>query len=157
MRYLGIDYGKKRVGIALSDESGEFAMAHSVIDNGDGKNVAERIASLVAKVSEICVERGVGEVVLGESRDFKGQHNAIMKDVLEFKGQLERSLGLPVHFEPEFMTSSEAELVRTELAGDPKKLDSSAAALILKSYLDKRSNTNSNVNSNTNSNANAKK
>ncbi len=124
MRYLGIDFGKKRVGIALSDEGGQFAMAHSVLPNNE---------SLIKSIGELCTKQKVGAIVMGESKNFKQEENVIMKEVYKTKEALEKATGLPVYLEPEFMTSAEAE----HLQGKNAMLDASAAALILKSYLDK--------------------
>ena len=124
MRYLGIDYGSKRVGLAISDEAGEFAFAHSVLQNN---------VELLPEIKKIIAEKDVEVVVLGESKNYKGEENVIMKAIKEFKVELEKVTGLPVYLEPEFMTSAEAERIQ----GKNKMHDASAAALILKSYLDK--------------------
>ena len=120
---MGIDYGSKRVGLALSDPSLKFAMPLSVVSNDP---------ELLAKVQKIAVDNEVKEIVIGESKDYKGNANPILLDSLEFKAKLE-SLGFVVYFEPEFMTSVQAE----RLQGKTDLLDASAAALILQSYLDK--------------------
>ncbi len=124
MRHIGIDFGKKRVGVALSDEAGNFALPHSVLTND---------ARLIERLKLLCSEQGVGAIVMGESKNFQQQDNPIMKAALAFKTELEKATGLPVHLEPEFMTSAEAE----HLQGKNAMLDASAAALILKSYLEK--------------------
>ena len=97
MRHLGIDFGKKRVGVALSDEAGNFALPHSVLAND---------AHLVEQLKALCAEQSVGTIVMGESKDFKQVANPIMKAALVFKAELEKATGLPVHLEPEFMTSA---------------------------------------------------
>ncbi len=143
MRYLGIDYGSKRVGVAVSDEAGEFALPLVVLPN-DKK--------LLPEVKKIISEKKIGAVVLGESTNFKGEDNVIMEGVRKFRSALERETGLSVFLEPEFLTSAEANRVNTwepeksrksgERLRQPKvknaMLDASAAALILKSYLDKQ-------------------
>lgn len=129
MRFLGIDYGTKRVGVALSDEAGQFAMPLSVIQN------TKSLAHLVAAVKEIAVKNGVKEAVLGESKNYKGEANAILEKSLEFKRELEAQ-GFTVYLEPEFMTSTHAE----KFQGKNDLLDASAAALILQSFLDKEKN-----------------
>ena len=125
MRHMGIDFGKKRVGVALSDEVGNFALPHSVLAND---------TQLIDRLKVLCAEQKVGAIVMGESKDFKQVANPIMKLALVFRAELEKATGLPVHLEPEFMTSAEAE----HLQGKNAMLDASAAALILKSYLEKR-------------------
>ena len=146
MRYLGIDYGEKRIGIALSDENGKMAFAHSVIANRGTKKVS-------AEIKKICAENSVGKIVLGKSLDYKGELNPIMAEIELFKTVLEKEINLPVVYENETLTSSEA---RRPLGGPRKrppvlskrkspekekkagmKVDASAAALILRNYLDK--------------------
>ncbi|MFA6094828.1 MAG: Holliday junction resolvase RuvX [Candidatus Paceibacterota bacterium] len=124
MRYLGIDFGTKRVGIALSDEKGEFAMPHSVVQN---------TPSLVEDVKNICVKEGVGTIVIGESKDYAMNNNPVMKKVIPFVKKLETETGLPVVYEPEVLSSREA----GHIQGEGKLLDASAAAIILKSYIDR--------------------
>lgn len=129
MKLMGIDYGSKRVGVALSDEDGVMAFPHAVLENN--KKLLENLKSLHK-------EEGVGAVVVGESLDSKGEPNPIMKKITPFKEQMERELEVPVYFEPEFMTSHHAAIGGKK--GEYKKevLDASAAALILQRYLDKR-------------------
>jgi putative holliday junction resolvase len=123
MRYLGIDYGEKRVGLALSDEQGDFSYPLSVIQNSD---------NLVSEIKDICKENNVGTIVIGESKNFNQEENPIMKSVKVLKSNLEKETVLPVKLHPEFMTSLEAE----RLQGHNDMHDASAAALILKSYLE---------------------
>src|SRR3989344_2971404 len=126
-KMLGIDFGRKRVGIALSDEEQKIAFPKTVYLND--KKLVERIATY-------CAKNSVAGIALGESKNFKGENNPIMKDILKFKTKLEKATSLPVYMEPEFMTSSEAKKMRAE--GDSEEmLDASAATVILQSYLDK--------------------
>jgi len=129
-RLLGIDFGRKRVGVALSDEGRKIAFPKTVYSN-DKK--------LVWQIANYCEENSVVGIALGESKNFKGADNPIMKDILKFKTEIEKAASLPVYMEPEFMTSSEAEKMRAE--GDSgEMIDASAAAIILQSYLDKKQN-----------------
>ncbi len=129
MRFLGIDYGTKRVGVALSDEAGQFAMPLSVIQN------SKSLEHLVGEVTVLAQKNVVTTIVLGESKNYKGEANAILEKSLEFKNALEAA-GFTVHLEPEFMTSAHAE----KLQGKNDLLDASAAALILQSFLDSSKN-----------------
>ena len=121
---MGIDFGAKRVGIALSDEDGKFALPKAVLPND---------RTLFREVRDLCRGHKVEVIVMGESKNFEGGDNLIMKEVNRFKAELERDLKLPVFLEPEFLTSAEAERIQ----GKTAMHDASAAALILKSYLDK--------------------
>lgn len=127
MRYLGIDFGSKRVGLALSDEAGRMGFPHAVIPN-DGR--------LIDYVRELIIRKGVDVVVVGDSKDFNGQPNPIMAKAKDFVRTLERTSDAEVVWEPETMTSQEA---RRDIDGVYTKshigVDSSAAALILTSYL----------------------
>ena len=125
MRLMGIDYGTKRVGIALSDETGHFAYPYAVLKNSK---------SLVEEIMRICSKERVGRIILGHSLDYKMQPNIVMTRIDEFKNELELVSSLPVLFENEFLTTAEAK----RLQGGGSKIDSSAAALILKSYIDKK-------------------
>lgn len=127
MRTIGIDFGSKRVGIALSDESGDFALPYGVVENNE---------HLIREIRELCTINNVGEVVVGDSKDFKGEDNAIMGEITSFVEKLKEVLGVPVELHPEFMTSSQAE----RLQGKNGMLDASAAALILSSYLELKKN-----------------
>ncbi|MEK9182187.1 MAG: RuvX/YqgF family protein, partial [Patescibacteria group bacterium] len=92
---------------------------------------------LIERIANYCEENSVAGIVLGESKNFKGEANPIMRDILKFKTNIEKATSLPVFMEPEFMTSAEAEKMRAEEDGCGKMLDASAAAVILQSYLDK--------------------
>ena len=123
MRYLGIDFGEKRVGIAVSDEDGKFAFPSVVLANDP---------NLLKNIVDLCMKNTVEAVIMGESRDYQGQINPIMWKIEGFKKQLE-IIGFKVIYEPEFMTSAQA----SQITGENKMLDASAAAIILQSYLNK--------------------
>lgn len=125
MRYLGIDYGGKRVGISLSDDTGRIAFPHKVIKNS--RNLLEDILSMIEKEK-------IEAVVVGESLNFKGEPNVIMEDINRFAEKLKTEIKIPIIFEPEFLTSVQAE----KLQPLKEMLDASAAALILQSYLDRK-------------------
>ena len=126
MRILGIDYGSKNIGLSLSDEKGEWAFPHLVLENG--KETAK-------KILKIAKENGVSEIIVGESKDFKGKANEIMVAAKDFAKSF-AAAGLTVHFEPEYLTSHQAQHIQ----GVNKMLDASAAKIILQSFLDKRKN-----------------
>lgn len=130
-KFLGIDYGSKRVGVAISDDDGKLAFPRDIFTN-DKK--------LLEKIVQLCDDESVSGVVVGESLDSAGKPNPIMKKVLIFKEKLENEIALPIHFEPEFMTSHHASI--GESKGEFRKgaVDASAAALILQRFLDKRNN-----------------
>jgi len=123
-KFLGIDYGEKRVGIAVSDDEETIAFPKVVLEND---------RELVPKIADMCRDEKVSAVVLGESADFKGEDNPIMGKIRDFKAVLEKETGLPVFFEPEYLSSAQAERIQ----GKNSSLDASAAAIILQSFLDR--------------------
>ena len=137
MKYLGIDYGVKRVGLALSDDGGKIAFPYKVVKNN---------MELLDTIHNICGEEEISAIVLGESLDSSGNKNKVMGSIEEFKRNLEAELDLPVDFEKEFMTSfysGEQKFKNIFIARKIKKEktekdDSKAAALILQRYLDRK-------------------
>lgn len=125
MKYLGIDYGEKRVGIAVSDEDGSMAFPLDVLSNDK---------RLTTRIREICKREKAEAIVIGESKDLAGKDNAIMPGARSLVSALKKEVGLPVSWESELFTSAEAERIQ----GKHGMLDASAAAIILKSYLDKK-------------------
>ncbi len=122
MRHLGIDFGTKKVGVALSDEGGSMAFPHSVIPN-DG-NLLKSIVNLIAK-------EGVEQVVIGHSLDKEGKPNKVQEAIEAFMLDLTLECGVPVELERETYTTQEA----IRIQGKHGLTDASAAALILDSYL----------------------
>ena len=122
---MGIDYGTKRVGIALSDESGAMAFPHIVLDND---------ARLLEKIVDLAKERKVGMIVIGHSLDRDGQPNPVHSLVEELIGDLTLRVGVPIHLEPEQYSTKEA--LRDQ--GRTAQTDASAAAIILNSFITKK-------------------
>ncbi len=137
MKHLAIDYGSKRVGMAISDDGGTLAFPYKIVPNS---------MELIDTIHNICGQENVSAIVLGESCDLTGQPNKIMGSIEEFKRNLEIELDLPVYFQKEFMTTVEARgregkeqnNARKTPKDKPIQADASAAALILQRYLDKK-------------------
>ncbi len=123
-RYMGIDYGTKRVGVAVSDSTNAFALPNKVLQNNK---------ALFDELNVIICDNEVETIILGESKNFKMEDNAVMGEIRKFKEAIENRLQKKVIFEPEFFTSKAAQSVQ----GEHALLDASAAALILQSYLDR--------------------
>ncbi|MFA5841424.1 MAG: Holliday junction resolvase RuvX [Candidatus Paceibacterota bacterium] len=130
-KILGIDYGAKRIGVAMSDEGGRVAFPFSVVPND--KNALFTLRSL-------CGEEKIGRIVVGESLNSRGEDNQVMAAARLFVETLAEETALPVSFEQEFLTSVEAHRSSFEEQGKKgrQEVDSSAAALILQRYLDKQ-------------------
>ncbi len=127
MKYLGIDYGEKRVGIAISDIEAKVAFPKIVLENN---------GELIKKITDLCIESEIGAIVIGESKDYKGEDNKISPKIISFKRDLSSAIKLPIFLEPEFMTSMQVE----KTFGKTDMLDASAASIILQTFMDKERN-----------------
>ncbi|TSC68706.1 MAG: putative holliday junction resolvase [Parcubacteria group bacterium Gr01-1014_56] len=133
MKYLGIDYGTKRIGVAVSDDTGSLAFPLATISAGKG--ALEAVASLVK-------ENRVEKIIIGESKNFKNESNKVQEATEQFKKDIAEATGLGVEYEPEFFSSAQAAHQYTPDGSrkqnpNQEKLDAAAAALILQSYLDR--------------------
>lgn len=128
MRYMGIDYGMKRVGVAFSDENGTVAFPHDVFQNDEA--LLETLASLAAA-------REVNEVVIGHSIQNSGAENTLQAKINGFIERFTARTGIPATLEPEQYSTQEA----IRIQGRNEKTDASAAAIILNSYLTRLSHT----------------
>lgn len=126
MKILAIDYGAKRVGIASTDEAGEFALPRKVILNSE---------ELINEIVKFAKENNIERIVVGESKNLDGTANPILAEATIFAESLKKQ-GFQVVFHPEMYTSMEAD----RLQGQNAMRDASAAALILKSYIDTQHN-----------------
>jgi len=134
MRILGIDYGHRRLGIAVSDDEKILASPLPVYSRC---NLDVDLAFLLGIVKENEVER----VVVGLPRNMNGSIGKMAKEALSFAWKLRRKINIPISTFDERMTSVEAErvLVETNLSRKRRKglRDSMAAVLILQGYLDR--------------------
>jgi putative Holliday junction resolvase len=143
-RFLGIDYGTKRIGLAISDENGEIAFPKEILPNDF--HAFDRLGVLIKK-------ENIREIVVGESVDFSGKLNALSGRIEIFILELKEKFDLPVHKQKEFLTSVEARKSKNSKKdfNSPQshskikqiksgRVDASAAALILQRYLDKINN-----------------
>lgn len=131
MRHLGIDYGTKCVGLALSDDDGKMGFPHTVLHN---------TPALLDELTKLIDEEGVEVVVFGESKDLDGSDNALQEDIMAFAKNLETNIDARIVFEPEYYTTKQARDAQ-KLAGKGRgRADAVAAAIILTSYLERYGN-----------------
>lgn len=137
MRILGIDFGDKRIGVAISDPLGVTAQAVAVI--GKGKSFDEDIKELKQIIKKY---EGVSEIVVGLPRTMRGQVGESAQKVLGFVEALKKNFNIQVGTWDERLTTVEAErtLISAGLSREKRKkvIDKSAAAYILQSYLDSK-------------------
>ncbi|MEZ5007624.1 MAG: Holliday junction resolvase RuvX [Chitinophagales bacterium] len=133
-KYLGIDYGTKRVGLALTDDLKIVASPLETIDT----------AKIIDHLKKLIVKENVELIVLGEPKYLDGNISETTKKVYKFQEELKKAFPtLPIHLEDEMFTSKMASdtLISAGIKKSKRKdkslLDKVSAALILKSYMDK--------------------
>lgn len=126
MKYLGIDYGSKKVGFAQSDDEGRMAYPLMISPNDH---------TLLKDTLELIREMKFQVVVIGESVDAKGKPNAIAKEARALGKKIEDAIDVQVAFEKEWYSTIEARK-QPGKEGD-HNVDDQAAAIVLQRYLDK--------------------
>jgi putative Holliday junction resolvase len=138
VRALGIDYGARRIGLALSDATGMLASPWKTIDGGAPQVAADRLSAIARELA--ADGDGLSAIVVGLPRRLDGSDNDQTPIVRRLAAELARLSGLPVILQDERLSSHEAEsrLARRERDWRKRKakLDAAAAAVILQDYLD---------------------
>jgi putative Holliday junction resolvase len=139
MRIMGLDYGSKTVGVAVSDPMLITAQGLEIIRRKD----ENKLRQTLARIEEIIAEYEVGEIVVGFPKNMNNSVGDRGELSLEFKEKLERRTGLPVFMWDERLSTVEADKVMMD-AGVRREnrkefVDKIAATIILQGYLDRRS------------------
>ena len=133
MRYLAIDYGTKRIGLAICD-AGETIVSPLTVVQGQKE--------LLKKLLEIIEAEDVGAIVLGLPLNMDDTHGPQAKQVLQFGEELKKLVSVPIYFQDERLSTfgAEGKLAGAELtrAKKKKRLDAIAAAEILEAFLDQK-------------------
>ncbi|WP_027088140.1 Holliday junction resolvase RuvX [Cohnella panacarvi] len=136
MRTMGLDYGERRIGVAISDAFGWTAQGSEVIDKKLVKDELGRIEELV-KLHE------VDNVIVGLPKNMNGTIGPSGENCIAFAERLKQKLGLPVQLWDERLTTVAAErtLLEADVSRSKRKqvIDKMAAAILLQSYLDSKS------------------
>ena len=136
MRIMGLDYGSKTVGVAVSDPLGYTAQALETITSEE----ENKLRQTYRRLEELIAQRGITTVVLGYPKNMDDSIGERGKKTEEFKAALERRTGLPVILWDERLTTVAADEILEEsgvLKKDRKKvIDKVAAAIILQEFLD---------------------
>lgn len=141
MRFLGIDYGRRRIGLALSDATGMLARPWKMIPReGNTAQVARALANEVTAL--VAEDDGLAGVVLGHPRKLGGEPTEQTATVDALAAALRTQLDIPVVLQDERLSSREAESLlaqRIKNWRDRKPLlDAASAAVILQDFLDHR-------------------
>ena len=139
MRVLGVDYGQKRIGLALSDANGMLARPWKTIARtGNPSQVARAIAREVASLAS--TDEAVSVIVLGLPRRLNGAANELTASVEGIAAHLRKLLTTPLVLQDERLSSHEAEQLLAQRERDwrqrKEQIDAMAAAVILQDYLD---------------------
>ncbi len=135
-RLLGVDYGERRIGLAVSDPTGTIAQPLPTLERRAGKRPP------VQAIADLAHEWRVEALVVGLPLTLDGDESDWTRETRAFAGRLAERTGLPLHFVDERMTSVRAERavrslgLRRAQREDKTRVDAAAAVLILQSFLD---------------------
>ena len=132
-RVLGLDYGERRIGLALSDPLGIIAKPLTIIDR-------KKTADHIYRISEIVSERKITSIVVGLPLTLKGDYSKQTEIVLAFIDQLKSDLQIPIMTIDERLSSVAAEKALqaqgVKTGRNKGRVDETAAAIFLQEYLD---------------------
>ncbi len=139
MKHLGIDYGTKHIGLAVSDETGTIAFPREVISNTH---------DALARIADLCIQEKIQKIIIGKSLDQVGNTNPIQIQIEQFAQKLGETTTLPIAFQNELHSSFESDN-QFDFGGFSRrnqenqkgkrpqvKDDAKAASIILQRYLD---------------------
>ncbi len=129
-RILGLDYGRKRIGLAISDE---LRLTAQPLQTLTRKNRADDIRRL----REICREQGVARIIVGHPVHITGEAGEMAEEAARFAARLKKELGIEVELLDERLTSWEAEQTVASTRRSSAPLDDVAAAILLREYLER--------------------
>ncbi|MGH9380641.1 MAG: Holliday junction resolvase RuvX [Thermoanaerobaculia bacterium] len=132
-RCLGIDFGERRIGLAISDERGRVAVPLAVLERRDD-------ATAVREIGELAERERVARIVVGDPIRVDGSTGEAALRARSFGGKLAQATGLPVEMIPETLTSVEAEHRLPGMRRSARRgvVDALAAQILLQEALDRR-------------------
>jgi putative holliday junction resolvase len=143
MRTIGIDFGTRNVGVAISDERGKIAFPHGVMANDSA--LEDTLVSLIR-------QKKVERIVMGESKNFAGNPNPILQKAKRFAELLRDRTGLELEYESEGLSTVQALKSKMKIekpVANPRRtssplntphMDDAAATIILQHYLERKRN-----------------
>jgi putative Holliday junction resolvase len=133
-RILAIDYGRKRMGLALSDELQMTAQPLFTMVRTNRRNDLRRLR-------DICRKRGVARILMGHPLHITGEAGEMADEATQFAARLQKELGIEVKLADERLTSWEAEQIVAQQKSPSRRkkssIDDVAAAVLLREYLDR--------------------
>ena len=135
-RFLGIDYGTVRIGLALSDPTGTLASPLPQLEN-------KSISQVRSSLDELIQTHDISRIIVGLPRNMDGTYGPAAEKVRNFISQIQESLRTPIETQDERLTTVQASKQLSQIGLNQKelrkKIDSSSASLILQQYLDRKS------------------
>lgn len=135
MRYLAVDHGQKRTGLAVCDASETLVSPHSVIETSNQQELVRRILTVVKSEK-------IDTIVIGLPMNMDNTEGARAKQVRQFASELAPQTTCPIIFHDERLSSFEADFLSVDLdltrKKKKKRLDAIAAASILSSFLEQK-------------------
>lgn len=126
-KLLGIDYGEKRIGLALSDPLKIIASPYKIINNDQ---------TSINFILELIKKENIEQIIIGLPLNMNGTTGFQAKIVIDFKDQLKEQVNIPIVFEDERLSSKKVKEVNKDLKVKNEYIDDKAAAIILQNYLD---------------------
>lgn len=140
MRIMGLDYGSKTVGVAISDPLLITAQGKEIVR----REKEDKLRKTLARIEELILENEVTEIVLGNPKNLNGTEGDRVEKTLAFKEMLERRTGLTVNMWDERLTTVAADryMMEAGIRRENRKefVDEIAAVFILQGYLDSLKN-----------------
>jgi putative Holliday junction resolvase len=131
MKLIGIDYGKRRIGLAITDETGQFIRSLPTLDRKTSPRYVSTLRALIE-------QEQVSQIVVGLPLDPSDLDTAMSHEIRAFAARLEREAGLPVHFVDESLTSRRARDImlnrKRKHRRNKENIDAVAACLILEAH-----------------------
>ena len=135
VKILGIDYGKKRVGLAISMPGVSFALAYKVLEIGPSG-----IFGLIENIKEIVSQEQITSIVLGLPKQLDNKIGLAGREVMQFADELKKNIEIPIVLWDERFTSKQAEVLLRDVNMSHKdkrqQVNVTAAQVMLQSYLD---------------------
>ncbi len=132
---MAIDFGERRIGIAISDSDQLFAFPLLTID-------VKKSPAFLDKIVKIVNEQEVGKIIVGIPLTVDGKETNKSKQIKKFADKLSKYINIPIEFQDESLTTLHASevlhLQKKSLKKNKSKLDKIAAALILRNYLESK-------------------
>lgn len=125
-KYLGIDYGSSKIGLAISNSEDKFCLPYKILSED----------SFWSEIEDIIESEQIDELVLGFPKNMQNEDTKQTEIVRTFSEKIKDKLNLPVHLEDERMTSMMgAKMIRSHGQKTKKQDDSAAATIILDSFI----------------------